>query len=276
MRCTIHQFRYSVLLVFVLFIAFAQDSSAKEGSMPGSEICQISTQTYLKTKAQRKYIIIDVRDVDTFRKYHIPGSVNVRPHTIRIQTHLKDKPLLLINEGRTATGLLTLCRQLRKSGFSSVNVLQGGLLAWKKNVSPLTGDPISQNALYLMQPQELYHEKEGGGHIIVDLTGKMMKPYSDDFPIMITVSPDTGEKALLRKIRRIKSQKNKKNQNPYIIFISNNDRHYVRIQKMKQLTHNETVLFLKGGLAGYQRFLKRKTAMIAKKDLVLQKPRRCE
>lgn len=81
--------------------------------------------------------LIDVRSVQAFRAGSIPGSINIPEYSIRTKRFLKQKTLVLINDGLSNLSLIQTCQRLRKSGFRNVSVLSGGIYAWLENDVPI-------------------------------------------------------------------------------------------------------------------------------------------
>jgi rhodanese-related sulfurtransferase len=85
-----------------------------------------------------KAVMIDMRDIETFRQSHIVNAKNI-PNANMDQIDklekYKTKPFILI----CARGLQSsaLAVKLRKQGFTEVMVLTGGITAWKAANLPL-------------------------------------------------------------------------------------------------------------------------------------------
>lgn len=85
-------------------------------------------------------IFLDIRNRDEFRKGHIVGSVHILPSQIKRQ----NTPEL---EKHKAAPIIVICKtgqvaqesanQLSKDGFTNVNVLKDGLIAWNEANLPL-------------------------------------------------------------------------------------------------------------------------------------------
>ncbi len=85
-------------------------------------------------------VTIDVREYREFASGHIPGSRLVPLDTLgQASTHWnKTEPLLIVC--RTGRRAEIARQQLAASGFHSVEVLEGGVEAWRLAGKPLTTD----------------------------------------------------------------------------------------------------------------------------------------
>lgn len=84
-------------------------------------------------------LVVDVRPIADFEKGHIAGSKNVQMAQFdpenRQLAPAKALPVVLVCKvGQTADGA---AKRLRKAGFSSVSVLEGGIQAWQAADLPL-------------------------------------------------------------------------------------------------------------------------------------------
>lgn len=84
-------------------------------------------------------VVVDVSDVNEFRKGHISGAINVpfsqlEDNLRKLEKH-REKPVVVVCP--TGTQAHRAASKLRSKGFSNVNVLSGGLAAWRKENLPL-------------------------------------------------------------------------------------------------------------------------------------------
>lgn len=85
-------------------------------------------------------IFLDIRNRDEFRKGHIVGSVHILPSQIQrqntpeLEKHKAAPIIVICKTGQTAQ---ESANQLSKDGFTNVNVLKDGLIAWNEANLPL-------------------------------------------------------------------------------------------------------------------------------------------
>lgn len=90
-------------------------------------------------------LFVDCRSPENFQQGHINGAKNIplakiRAGEVKALEKFKDTPIVAVcDHGNTAR---SAAAALEKAGFSDVNVLQGGLQAWRNASLPLTkGSP---------------------------------------------------------------------------------------------------------------------------------------
>ena len=85
-------------------------------------------------------MFLDIRNRDEFRKGHIVGSVHILPSQIQrqntpeLEKHKAAPIIVVCKTGQTAQ---ESANQLSKDGFTNVNVLKDGLIAWNEANLPL-------------------------------------------------------------------------------------------------------------------------------------------
>jgi rhodanese-related sulfurtransferase len=139
---------------------------------------------------RQELVLIDVRGPQAFEQVRIPGSLNIPLFAVKTKAFLKDKPLVLVDEGFRPRRLADACDQLRQAGFEA-RFLFGGLNAWRTrsanfnllrsaklalprsahvNLLPLQGDVFAQNALNTMPPQALFAEQGSEYWLLLDVS----------------------------------------------------------------------------------------------------------
>ena len=85
-----------------------------------------------------KYIVIDVDKPDVFANSHIPKAVNIPLEDINDghKELLKSKDKTVILTCQTGGRSQSAAKKLVGLGFSNVNILRGGLMAWTKENLP--------------------------------------------------------------------------------------------------------------------------------------------
>jgi len=83
--------------------------------------------------------IIDTRQEKDFAQFHIANAIRADVATIRLKNYLRDKPLLLLGDGKTDRELYASCGRLRAQGFKSVQVLMGGMAGYLAKELPVDG-----------------------------------------------------------------------------------------------------------------------------------------
>lgn len=120
---------FVVLSWFVFSDAFHQKLS---GVLP------LGTAQAIQLVNQRKALFVDIRESAEFEKGHIADSTSIPMSTLADDaSKLKDhsQPIILVcASGQRARAA---AKTMRKSGFTEVYVLNGGLNSWKEAKLPL-------------------------------------------------------------------------------------------------------------------------------------------
>ena len=102
-------------------------------------ISAISVFEAVRLMNQEKAVLIDVCEDNEFKEGHIINSVSMPLSSLvkRLGELDKHKAKPVIISCRTGNRSGRAASILRKSGFESVNILSGGLTAWKKENLPI-------------------------------------------------------------------------------------------------------------------------------------------
>lgn len=88
-------------------------------------------------------VFVDIRTQDNFSRGHIVNSINVTSTEIkagklqRIERY-KEKPVIVVGKDKLDSESFNSARELKKSGFSRVFILDGGIVEWSAANLPLT------------------------------------------------------------------------------------------------------------------------------------------
>ena len=100
---------------------------------------QIGTLEATRLMNQGPSLILDVRDEKEFAAGHLPRARHIPLKDLAGRLNeigkFKDKPVIVTDRGGTRAG--AACRFLKRSGFSNVFQLKGGLAAWQQASLPI-------------------------------------------------------------------------------------------------------------------------------------------
>jgi rhodanese-related sulfurtransferase len=87
-----------------------------------------------------KSVVLDVNKAEHYAVSHIPKSINFSIETLNAENKalLKHKDSTVIVACQTGSRSTKAAKQLIALGFTNVNILNGGLVAWSKENLPLT------------------------------------------------------------------------------------------------------------------------------------------
>lgn len=119
--------------------------------------CNISAYSALQQLTDRQSLLIDVRSQSEYKKFSIPGSLNIPLYALKTKAFLKDKKLLLINDGSNSLGLNKICHELRDEGIQT-QIVTGGFNSWSKISNVFNQDKKFITTLDQMLPEAFFQE----------------------------------------------------------------------------------------------------------------------
>lgn len=233
--------------------------------------CHVSVTSARKELQTSRVALVDVRHPDAFNRYSIPTSLNIPLYAVKTKDFLKDKHVILLNEGASTGVLEQACGDLRRAGFSKVSVMEGGLHAWAEQGGPIAGDILAVDQLKWMTPQDLFAERQYDDWIVFDFSAKRNPEMRQWLPKKLEPVKFSAKAAATIKA----TTAGKKGQNralPNILIVNEKGAGYDKIESLMRKAGLNQVYYLEGGLAGYRDFLTQQTAMWNQKDKPLRLP----
>ena len=125
---------FAMLAVIILLLSF------NPGSAGGTR--KISPMQLPRLQSSESAVVLDVCDAEAFKQGHIAQAINlpleqIKDKIAKLNKH-KSKPIIVAcqNGSRSAKAASIL----RNNEFSQLYILEGGLVAWKKENLPLVKD----------------------------------------------------------------------------------------------------------------------------------------
>ncbi|MBN1903884.1 MAG: rhodanese-like domain-containing protein [Deltaproteobacteria bacterium] len=261
-----------IIVSFLFSIHFYADASSVDDS---SQSLYVSAKSLLNELSKNQdFVLIDVRDKNEFEEYHIPDSINIPLYTIKTKGFLRDKRLVLINNGFNLKSLKETGEALVSKGYS-IRILQGGLLAWQKAGGNLIGDAAGIKDINLISSEELFSEisKDSGNIVVINLTSASDNKTNIDLPGKVNVPVKD-----IKDIPVIVSDQIKKNgSNPYInLLITDKDGgEYETIDHALSEYKDINIFYLRGGTNSYQAFLNKQAMLKNRKKIGVEKENEC-
>jgi rhodanese-related sulfurtransferase len=107
--------------------------------LAGGGGAEIGTLEATRLMNQSGSLVLDVRDAKDFAAGHLPRARHVPLKELAGRlgelAKFKEKPVIVTDKSGTRAGMA--CRFLRKSGFSNVFQLKGGVAAWQQASLPV-------------------------------------------------------------------------------------------------------------------------------------------
>jgi rhodanese-related sulfurtransferase len=220
-------------------------------------------------------MLVDVRRAQDFARYHIPGSINIPAFALKTKPFLKERTLVLVDDGRRPRRLEATCRDLRRRGFRQVRVLHGGLRAWRHALGPLTGDELARAELGRLMPADLVLEQDQARWRALNLAGGDASPLSEVFDISDPLDEehrgsfaDALREAVETELRRFGSSRD-------VLLVAADDERDAEFARQVAGRDWPQVYYLAGGLAGYRDHLARQQAIWARAGRPARPPARC-
>ena len=125
---------FAMLAVIILLLSF------NPGAAGGTR--KISPMQLPRLQSSESAVVLDVCDAEAFKQGHIAQAINlpleqIKDKITKLNKH-KSKPIIVAcqNGSRSAKAASIL----RNNEFSQLYILEGGLVAWKKENLPLVKD----------------------------------------------------------------------------------------------------------------------------------------
>lgn len=223
--------------------------------------CAVSIEA-LQAEVQQfpKPVLVDVRRKTAFDAFRIPDSINIPLAAIKSKSFLKEKSLILLDEGWTFSVLAQECEDLRAQGFD-VRVLFGGLHTWQEAGYHLQGDFWAQQALSEIPPRAFFLERHYQNWIIIDMSETAHTQAECLLPGSLTLSYHGNEQEFLELFEE---QAARQSQHPLtrILIVDDQGERYDALKTLLAGTEHRHILFLQGGLKAYQKFLEQQNALL--------------
>ena len=222
--------------------------------------CYLDSMEVDRLVDQKQAVLVDIRDPKEFANYRISGSLNINPQHMKTKSFLRDKQVILVNEGHSYASLEGLCHDLREKGFKQVAVLDGGLNAWRREVGPLAGEIHGQKILNRISPSQFYRERKYSHWKLVDLEeleANQQTRTKESFEI--SNSSGTVESW---KVTLVQAATTEEDPPPYLLVVTADGSGFDSFLTALQGTDLLHVYFLEGGRRGYERFLRSQQQML--------------
>jgi rhodanese-related sulfurtransferase len=253
--------------ITIILIGFSRNISAAEtaslSKFPNEFITRslkkhdaslaISVEAVLyKLRQNQAFTLVDVRSRPDFERLYIPGSVNIALFAVKTKTYLKSTPVVLVNDGFRYAELEDECRRLAERGFK-VSILDGGLPAWQRKGGQLTGDLFALDEMKCVSPPDFFREKDYRNTLVIDISPARSEASSRLIPYAEHIPGLAGNGASAVELRKLIA-KNKNKPFQSVVIFNETGQQYEKVEKFMSRMGIEA-FNLKGGLAGYQKYL---------------------
>lgn len=129
--------------------------------------CGIGVSDMVALSARQALTLVDVRDANAQAQATIDGSLRMSVAELHSKTFLRDRPLVLVGNGKGQRELMAACARLEAAGFVKPMVLLGGMPAWIAQRQPVVGLTNGADELPRLTSAELWMEGQFDANLIV-------------------------------------------------------------------------------------------------------------
>ncbi|MGD8913998.1 MAG: rhodanese-like domain-containing protein [Candidatus Thiodiazotropha sp.] len=235
--------------------------------------CLVSAIGIYEQWSKDEVLLVDVRRSSEYERYRIPGSLNLAPFVIKSKAFLKDKKIVLVNEGRSLTQLDKLCNQLKSQGLQSVGVMAGGLYSWFQSGYPITGDNLAISKLNQITPAELISALGERDWRFIDIDNSL-PALADLLHASEVIEYQTNTTTFISSINKAVRGFEGDHMSGFIVVSEKGD-NYKAIERLFRVTDAGNVFYLSGGIAGLKRYLSTHTRQTSRLARGFKEPHRC-
>lgn len=105
-----------------------------------SGVAQVNPFEAIRQLNDQDAVMVDVRETKEFNDGHLKDAIHIPLGDLksRISELDKYKDKTIIAYCRSGSRSYSACKKLKKSGFKTVNNLQGGIMAWQNQNMPVS------------------------------------------------------------------------------------------------------------------------------------------
>ena len=241
-----------VMIIIIIVIAFPIYAYSNDES---SRVLFITVDSlFSELNENNNIVMVDVRSEKEFGEFNIPDSINIPLYSVKVKSFLKNKKLVLINNGFNLGNLKEAGEELLNKGFS-VRILYGGLLAWRNAGGKLAGNPQSFKKLDLVGAEDLFSEinEDENNLLVINLISSSDKEGHIKIPNIINVPVRENKDILIMFNDFLKKRRPSQYKN-FLIANTNGDQ-YENIAHVLSKYKDKNIFYLEGGIESYLAFL---------------------
>lgn len=222
-------------------------------------------------------MLIDIRSAKEIERLRIPDALVIDRAALRSRQFLKQQSLLLLGDDGGDQGTLLLAQQLKVDGFLQVAVVRNGVRGWLASQSSRQASPLANEAFKNLTALEFHNWNTQPQIKRIWLGSPKNIPAGIDIADVIDVRLAPKNENSETNFRRILA-KHLAASTALLIFIPENS-NTVQSEEVNRWLNEKVITdsgyrisILAEGWQGYQRFLKQQQAIVAQKDISLQRP----
>ncbi len=138
--------------------AVCEVGGTRDAELDGIEVPFITpSRLKRKLKGGKKPVLLDVREKDelTGELGHLEGITHIPVGSLKVRKGELDPSREVVTICRSGRHATTAAKILKKAGFPKVSVLEGGMIAWKKEKETHPLDPQGQHNVLSLQGENI-------------------------------------------------------------------------------------------------------------------------
>jgi rhodanese-related sulfurtransferase len=230
-----------------------------------------------KSYDPKKTKLIDVRAAKDIERLRIPDALAIDRSALLSRQFLKQQSLLLIGEDGDDQGTSLLAQQMKSEGFQQVAVSRHGMRGWLAAHPTIAAAPGASEALTRLTALQ-FHDWQAHPQVKLIWLGAA-KNIPADLKVAGVIESVSDSKPDLREanFRRLLA-KHLTSSTALIVLVPEDNEpaqmletsHWLSDKVVTESGYRVTVVA--EGWRGYQRFLNQQQAIVAQKDMSLQRP----
>jgi rhodanese-related sulfurtransferase len=230
-----------------------------------------------KSYDPKKTMLIDIRTAKDVERLRIPDALAIDRSALLSRQFLKQQSLLLIGEDGDDQGTALLAQQMKSEGFQQVAVSRHGMRGWLAAHPSIPAAPGASEALTRLSALQ-FHDWQTHPQVKLIWLGSA-KNIPAGLKVAGVIESVSGSKPASREssFRRLLA-KHLTSATALIVLLPEDNEPAQMLETSRWLTDKVVaesgyrVAVVAEGWQGYQRFLSQQQAIVAQKDMSLQRP----
>lgn len=230
-----------------------------------------------KSYDPKKTMLIDIRAAKEIERLRIPDALSIDRAALTSRQFLKQQSLLLLGDDGDDQGTLLLAQQLKTEGFQQVAVSRNGVRGWMAAGMPMQAAPGASEGLTRLSALQFHYWHTHLQTKRIWLGSPKNIPTGIDIAGVIALPSTSKVENSETAFRRILAKHLTASTSMLILVPENSD--VAQIAEANRWLNDKVVAdsgyrvaVVADGWQGYQRFLNQQQAIVAQKDMSLQRP----
>lgn len=171
----------------------------------------------------------------------VPGAIHLPLHAVKAMRSLRNRPVVLIDNGWRSPTTELECFRLQQQGFTSVRILDGGVQAWMAGGGALTG--ASGQSCGAISPNDYLSSRDFTDWIVVDAGVQSQQDILPDNALHAADDPG----ALDRTVAAVAALTSKRSGPAHILVVGHGSESSIDMANALKAVEGTVVFCLAGG-----------------------------